>query len=54
MPLDAGGGGPALHVGMGGATPLNDSSLFFEVVPSLVVGRSETTAVFSARAGIIF
>lgn len=54
LPLDGGGGAPSLHLGAGTAIPLNDTSLFFEVNPSLLVGESETTAVVAARAGVIF
>ena len=54
LPLDGGGGAPSLHIGAGTAIPLNDTSVFFEVNPSLLVGENETTAVLAARAGVIF
>ena len=55
LPLDnRGGGAPTLHVGVGTAVPLNDTSFFVELNPSLLIGRQETTGVVAARAGIIF
>jgi len=55
LPLDnRGGGAPTLHAGVGTAIPLNDTSFFVEVNPSLLIGRQETTGVIAARAGIIF
>lgn len=54
LPFSDGGGGPALHVGAGWAIPLNETSLYVEANPSLVVGDSETTAVLAVRAGVIF
>lgn len=53
LPSD-GGGGPSLHAGIGWALPLNETSVFVELNPSLVVGERETTAVLAARGGVIF
>ena len=53
IPTD-GGGGPSLHAGIGWAVPLNETSVYLELDPSLVVGESETGIVLSGRAGVIF
>jgi len=47
-------GGPAIHLGLGWAFPLNETSLFIELNPSLVVGSEEATVVLPLRAGVIF
>lgn len=47
-------GGPALHLGLGWAFPLNETSLFVELDPSLIVGSEETTVVLPLRVGVIF
>jgi hypothetical protein len=52
--FDEPSGGPALHLGLGWAFPLNETSLFVEVDPSLVVGSEEATVVLPARVGVIF
>ena len=49
-----GAGGPSLHAGAGWAIPLNETSIYFELNPSLVVGSEETGVVVSARTGVIF
>ena len=54
LPLEGGGGGPTLHVGVGTAIPLRDTSLYFELDPSLLIGQDETTGVVAARVGVIF
>lgn len=55
LPLDnRGGGAPTLHAGIGTAIPLNDTSFYLELNPSLLIGRQETTGVLAARAGVIF
>lgn len=54
IPLDEGGGGPALHVGYGVAIPLYETALFLEVNPSLIIGENETTPVLAVRGGVIF
>ena len=54
IPFDGGGGGPTLHLGVGTAIPLRDTSLYAEFDPSLVVGQDETTVVLAARVGVIF
>jgi hypothetical protein len=52
--FDEPSGGPALHLGIGWAFPLSETSLFVEINPSLIVGPDETTVVLPARAGVIF
>ncbi|MEL7169398.1 MAG: hypothetical protein AAGN64_08620, partial [Bacteroidota bacterium] len=47
-------GGPALHFGLGWATPLNDTSLYFEVDPALIIGEENTTFAVPVRVGVIF
>ena len=47
-------GGPSLHFGMGWARPLNESSLYIEIDPALVIGESRTALVAAARVGVIF
>ena len=54
MPLEGSGGGPTLHLGVGTAIPLRDTSLYAEFDPSLIVGRDETTVALAARVGVIF
>ena len=53
LPFD-GAGGPSLHAGAGWAVPLNETSIYFELNPSLVVGAEETGVVVAARTGVIF
>ncbi|HEX8385284.1 MAG TPA: hypothetical protein VF576_03815 [Rubricoccaceae bacterium] len=54
IPLEGGGGGPSLHLGVGTAIPLRDTSLYLEFDPSLLIGESETTGVLAGRVGVIF
>ncbi len=54
VPLEGSGGGPTLHLGVGTAIPLRDTSLYAELDPSLLVGRDETTVTIAARVGVIF
>ncbi len=54
IPLDGGGGGPTLHLGVGTAIPLRDTSLYAELDPSLLVGTNATTVAIAARVGVIF
>ncbi len=54
LPMSGGGGGPTIHAGFGWAIPLTETSVFFEVNPSLLVGEEEAVPVLAARTGIIF
>jgi len=49
-----GQGGPAIHGGMGWIIPLHESSLYFEINPSLVIGRQRAALALPARIGVIF
>ncbi|MEM1117727.1 MAG: hypothetical protein AAF845_16500 [Bacteroidota bacterium] len=54
VPFNEGAGGPTLHIGYGWAFPLNETSFFTEINPSLLIGSDKTDVVLAARAGIIF
>ena len=47
-------GGPALHLGLGWVRPLNESSLYVEIDPALVIGETRTALIVPARVGVIF
>jgi len=47
-------GGPALHLGLGWVRPLQQSSLYVEIDPSLIIGETRTAFVLPARVGVIF
>ena len=47
-------GGPSLHLGLGWARPLNESSLYVEFDPALIIGESRTALVAAVRVGVIF
>lgn len=47
-------GGPALHVGAGWVKLLRESTLFYELVPALIVGESSVSVSIPFRIGIIF
>lgn len=46
--------GPTFHLGVGKAWLLNESSLFFEFNPALLVGEEETKMLIPFRLGVIF
>lgn len=50
-PID---GGFTIHAGIGWALPLNETSLYIEVDPSLIIGENSTTVALPLRAGVIF
>ena len=50
----AGDGGPSLHLGLGWVRPLRETSLYFEVDPSLVIGEERVALVIPGRVGVIF
>ncbi len=54
LPFSGGKGGPSIHLGIGQAIPLNDTSLYAEFDPSLLIGGDETTVVIALRGGVIF
>jgi len=45
--------GPTLHFGIGGARPLNDAILFYELDPALVIKKNSIALAFPLRVGII-
>lgn len=45
--------GPTLHVGVGGAKPLRDTTLFYEFNPALVIKDDSIALVLPVRIGII-
>ena len=47
-------GGPALHLGLGWVRPLQETSLYFEIDPALVIGETRTALIVPARVGVIF
>ncbi|MDX1530051.1 MAG: hypothetical protein R3362_00860 [Rhodothermales bacterium] len=47
-------GGPALHIGAGKVLPLQETSLYIEANPALVIGESRSTLVLPVRVGVIF
>ncbi len=47
-------GGPSLHLGLGWAQPLNETSLYVEINPSIVIGETRTAIIIPARVGVIF
>lgn len=47
-------GGPALHGGLGWVRPLNETSLYFELNPALIIGENRSALVIPARVGVIF
>ncbi len=47
-------GGPSIHMGVGWVKLLRESTLFYELVPALVVGEETTSVAIPFRIGIIF
>jgi hypothetical protein len=47
-------GGPALHLGLGWVRPLQETSLYVEIDPSIIIGETRTAFVVPARVGVIF
>lgn len=47
-------GGPTLHGGFGWVQTLDATTLFYEVDPALIIGRSAVNLVLPFRIGIIF
>ena len=54
LPFSGGGGGASIHAGIGTAIPLSESSVYFELDPSLVIGSDESVPVIALRTGVIF
>lgn len=47
-------GGPTVHFGVGKATVLNETTLFYEVNPALIIGEQRLGVALPFRIGIIF
>lgn len=47
-------GGPTLHGGVGWVRTLNETTLFYEIDPALVIGKEAVDVIFPFRIGIIF
>jgi hypothetical protein len=46
--------GPTVHMGIGWVRPLNETTLFYEINPALIIGESKSTVALPFRIGIIF
>lgn len=46
--------GPVLHVGYGRVQPLQDSSLYYEINPGLLIGEEGVDFLIPVRVGLIF
>ena len=47
-------GGPTIHFGVGKATVLNETTLFYEVNPAIIIGEERLGFAVPLRVGIIF
>ena len=47
-------GGPTIHAGLGWVVPLNETSVFYEVNPALIIADSRTSFAIPVRIGLIF
>lgn len=47
-------GGPTLHGGFGYVKQLNETSLFYEVNPAIVIEKTEIELIIPFRIGVIF
>jgi hypothetical protein len=45
--------GPTLHIGVGGAKPLNDGTLFYEINPAVIIKKDSIGLSLPVRVGII-
>ncbi len=46
--------GPTLHLGVGWVQALNETTLFYEVNPALLIGETDVSLLLPFRLGIIF
>lgn len=51
---DEGKSGPTLHAGIGWVRQLNETSLYYEIDPALVVGETAVYIAIPVRLGVIF
>lgn len=47
-------GGPTIHGGVGWVQRLNETTVYYEINPALVIGEEDVDLVFPLRLGIIF
>ncbi len=47
-------GGPTIHAGLGWVVPLNETSVFYEINPALILANSRTSIAIPVRIGLIF
>ncbi len=47
-------GGPMLHGGMGWVRKLNETSIYYEIDPGIVIEKTEVELVIPVRIGVIF
>lgn len=47
-------GGPTIHGGIGWVQRLNETTVYYEINPALVIGEEDVDLVFPLRLGIIF
>ncbi|MGI9175238.1 MAG: hypothetical protein ACR2GR_07970 [Rhodothermales bacterium] len=47
-------GGPTIHFGLGKATVLNETTLFYEINPAVIIGEQRLGFALPLRIGIIF
>ena len=47
-------GGPTLHGGFGWVQSLQSTTLFYEIDPALIIGRSSVNLILPFRIGVIF
>ncbi len=47
-------GGPTFNIGLGQVMGLRETSLFYEVMPSLIVGEKNVKPTLAGRIGVIF
>lgn len=46
-------GGPTIHLGVGRATPLRESTLYYEIDPAIIIQKEEVAISIPFRVGII-
>ena len=52
-PSDHSDGGPTIHLGVGRATPLRESTLYYEIDPAIIIQSEEIALSIPFRIGII-
>jgi len=52
-PSDHSAGGPTIHLGVGRATPLRESTLYYEIDPAIIIQSEEIALSIPFRIGII-